>query len=123
MAAGAKRELALMELLLRAVRMLVEAKPVMIRASAQEAWLARYTGLMASVEEATGERTTGRPSVVEPRQRPPREVMHYGAGVTDCGRDAASLPPSHYWNMDHAATTCGECKDAFAHIQSKTVRR
>lgn len=53
-----KRELELTELLLDAVKMLRDAKPVMITATSAKihgasSWLSRYTGLMARVDEAT----------------------------------------------------------------------
>lgn len=49
----------------------------------------------------------------------PRAVTHYGMGVTDCGRDAGSLPPSHYWTTEPEAVTCDECLDARSHLDSK----
>lgn len=51
-----------------------------------------------------------------------REVVHYGLGITDCGRDGASLPPSHKWTMDRAIVSCGECLDARAHLDAKVQK-
>jgi len=47
-----KRELELTELLLDAVKMLREAKPIML-VTEKKSWLTRYTGLMARIDEAT----------------------------------------------------------------------
>lgn len=60
-AASDKRELELTRLLLDAVKMLRDAKPIMIIAKNDKvhgaaSWLSRYTGLMARIDEATERR-------------------------------------------------------------------
>lgn len=51
-----------------------------------------------------------------------RYGMHYGAGVTTCGKEVDTLRGSERATIDRAAVTCGECKDGLAHLD-KNGRR
>jgi hypothetical protein len=48
-----------------------------------------------------------------------RGVVHYGASITDCGRDVVGLPASHRFTYSDGAVTCGECREARQHMKAK----
>lgn len=43
-------------------------------------------------------------------------LLHYGRGVTDCGREVAELPPTEGVASRPELVTCGECCEAGHHL-------